>query len=129
MAAWQDRLRDAGAFWDLAEAADDPEHANQAVSNAVLAAIAANDALCLYLGGRRVTGKSHAEAADVLQEVCRGTRWEREAGPRASRLTELIEVKNDVQYGRRTLSREDAARAMVQARRFLEWVEAILADS
>ena len=45
MATWQDFIREAGRFWDVARMVDGPGYENQAVSNAILAVIAAND-LC-----------------------------------------------------------------------------------
>jgi hypothetical protein len=70
-------------FWEVAQTSDDSSHGNQAASNAILAAIAANDALCMHLAGLQPKGESHVEAARVLQAACRGTRWEAEApGPR-----------------------------------------------
>ena len=126
MATWQDRLRDARRFWDVAEAVDDPEHGNQAASNAILAAIAANDAVCMFLGRRRPAGDSHSEAAQVLQEICQSTQWAPEAAEKARQLLELTRLKNAVQYHGTPLRREQIGKIMKQAERFIEWVQAIL---
>ena len=126
MADWQGYLRQAHRFWEGAEAAHDPEHASQAVSNAILAAIAANDAVCLYLLGEVSGSGSHAEAARHLQTACKGTRWEREAATHARQFAQILREKNAAQYEGRPLAPETADRIMTQARRFLDWVERVL---
>jgi hypothetical protein len=47
MAEGQGYLSKARKFWEVTEAVNDPEHTSQAVSNAILAVIAANDSVCL----------------------------------------------------------------------------------
>ena len=129
MTSWQDRLRDARGFWDVAETVLDPVHLNQAATNAILAVIAANDAVCLYLGQRRPQGKSHTDAARVLQEVCRGTRWEEEAAARSRQLVDVLRDKTAIQYDGRSLTPAEAERLMKQALRFIEWAESVLPRS
>ena len=126
MTSWHNRLEDARSFQDVADAALDPAHFNAAATNAILAAIAANDAICLYLGQRRSRGRSHTEAAQALQEVCRGTPWENDAATRARQLVEILRHKNAIQYEGRRLSRTEAERILRQAARFIEWAETIL---
>ena len=128
MPTWRDRLRDARNFWEVAETAHDPEHTNQAASNAALAVIAANDAVCLFLGRRKPGGQSHTEAARVLQAVCRGTKWEQDAAQRSRQLTELLRQKNAAQYDGRLFTAEETDRVMRQAERFLDWAEALLSE-
>jgi hypothetical protein len=129
MTTWHDRLRDARRFWEVAEAALDPEHVNQAASNAILAVIAANDAVCLHLGEGKPRGRSHTEAATMLQEVCRGTAWEGDAAKRSRQLVGILRLKTAVQYEGRLLDVADANRVMRQARRFIEWAQTILPPS
>ncbi|MBM3475835.1 MAG: hypothetical protein FJX75_21415 [Armatimonadetes bacterium] len=106
-------------------AAADPEHGNQAASNAILGAIAANDALCIYLGGDQPSGESHLEATDALTQACRGTRWEREVRGRARQLEALIRMKAAAQYSGRRLSVPEVSRILRQAERFIDWAEAV----
>jgi hypothetical protein len=125
--AWQERLKDAHRFWDAAEMlADDPEYGKQAVSNAVLAVIAANDAVCLCLAGRRPSGQSHTEAAGVLERVCRGTRHEKEASVRADQLVAVLSQKNAAQYLAGPMSPETVRRVLRQGQRFLQWATAVV---
>ena len=69
MAEWQGYLSQARKFWEVAEAVNDPEHTSQAASNALLTVIAANDAVCLRLAGRKPGGESHTAAAEILREA------------------------------------------------------------
>ena len=126
MASWQEHLKQAHRFWEVAAAAHDPEHASQAASNAILAVIAANDALCIYQVRERPGGASHGEAARHLQTACKGTRWEQEAATHARQLAQILREKNAAQYEGRVLAPETADRIMTQAKRFLDWVERVL---
>jgi len=126
MATWQDFIREAGRFWDVARMVDGPGYENQAVSNAILAVIAANDALCLFLHGERAQGQSHAEARAALKTACRGTELEAEAAVRAQQLSDVLQQKHAAQYYGRPIGREAAGRAMKQAERFIGWVNDVL---
>ena len=127
MPDWRDRLRDAWGFLEVAEAVDDADHGNQAASNAILAIIAANDAVCMCLGQRKPSGASHGEAAQTLQDVCRGTKWEAEASLKARQLLEVIRQKNAAQYNGVPLAPDVVARIIRQTQRFITWAEDVLA--
>jgi HEPN domain-containing protein len=126
MESWQSYLKEARRFRDVAQAANDPDHANQAVSNAAHAVIAANDAFCLFLIGKRSKGESHAEAARLLKEACQGKEWEEDVPRRARQLLEVLQYKNASQYYGSPLPPDVTDRVMKQAGRFLEWVEGAL---
>ena len=84
MDTWQTRFTQARRFWTVAEALrDGPDFGNQAVSNAVLAVIAANDALCLHSGRSRLSGDSHTQAAEALEGALKGTPHEADAAKHA----------------------------------------------
>lgn len=90
------KARLARAYLDLAEQAagkDSDEARNVAAGNAVLAAIAASDALtCLRLG-RHSRGQGHPEAATLLRTI-------RPDGPRLAKdLTTVLGVKDAAHYG------------------------------
>jgi hypothetical protein len=127
MPTWQARLRDARGFREVANVAADPEHGNQAASNAILGAIAANDAICLYLRHPQPSGESHAEAVNALVEACRGTRWEAQAAPKAQQLAAALRLKTEAQYGSRRLKASEVARLLRQAERFIDWAEQVCA--
>jgi hypothetical protein len=90
------KARLARAYLDLAEqaaAGDSDETRNVAAGNAVLAAIAASDALtCLRLG-RHSRGQAHQEAAGLLRTI-------RPAGASLAKdLTSAVGVKDAAHYG------------------------------
>jgi hypothetical protein len=90
------RTRLARVYLDLAESAagqDEDEARNAAAGNAVLAAIAASDALtCLRLG-RHSRGKGHSEAATLLRSL-------RPEGLRLAKdLATVLTVKDAAHYG------------------------------
>ncbi len=128
MATWQDRWRDAQGFWDLARTGYDPasRYSNPAVSNALLAVIAANDAVCLRLARRQPRGDSHAEAADFLRLACKGTAWEKEASERSRHLLAMLRHKTAVQCLGKPLAADRTEAIMKQAERFIDWVDGLL---
>ncbi|WP_158564049.1 hypothetical protein [Jiangella anatolica] len=87
------RARTARAYLDLAElafAGEIPEANNVAAGNAVLAAVAASDALCCRRLGRLSRGQDHALAAQLLARI----------DPRLARhLTAALAVKDAAHYG------------------------------
>ena len=90
------KARLARAYLDLAEQAagqDGDEARNVAAGNAVLAAIAASDALtCLRLG-RHSRGQAHQEASALLRTI-------RPDGPRLAKdLSTALGVKDAAHYG------------------------------
>jgi hypothetical protein len=127
MATWQTRGQAARGFWDVAELAHGGQHVNQAAANAILAVIAANDAICMKLGRPQPKNQSHAEAARDLQAACRGTGFEREAAERSRQLVEILRHKNAAQYNSSPLTRDVAERIMTQAGRFIAWAETVVA--
>jgi len=126
VATWQSFLREARRFWEVARAIDAPGYTNQAVSNAVHAVIAANDAFCLFHLGERAAGEAHTEAVAVLRRACRGTRFEPEATRKAHQLADVLQAKSLAQYSGRQLDASAAQRVMKQAERFIDWIVAAL---
>jgi HEPN domain-containing protein len=128
MPRWEEFLREARKFREVAREFDRPGYTNQAVSNAVHAVIAANDAVCLRLINERPGGETHSEAVRVLTRACKGTPWEAEASQRGQQLTQVLQQRNASQYHGALLSAETAERVMKQAERFIEWAEKVLAS-
>lgn len=108
------RSRIAVKYLEVAELVDseDGTAVNVCVGLAVLAGIAAGDAICIAATGERHAGADHAAAADLLGRV------DRAAG---RHLRRLIAYKPASHYGERLLSSADrlaalrAARALVAA--------------
>lgn len=90
------KARLARAYLDLAEQAarqDTEEGRNVAAGNAVLAAIAASDALTCHRLGRHSRGQTHQEATALLRTV-------RPGGANLARdLTTALGVKDAAHYG------------------------------
>ena len=66
-------------------------------------------------------------AAQLLQQACRGTVWERQAAAKSRQFLGVIRHKNTVQYEGRLLDFAQVDKVMKQVQRFLEWAEEILA--
>ena len=126
MATWQSFLKEARKFLEVAREFDRPGYGSQAVSNAVHAVIAANDAVCLRLLNERPGGESDIEAVRVLTRACKGTSWEHEASQRGQQLAQVLQQKNVSQYQGVPLSDAVAGRVLKQAERFVEWAESVL---
>ncbi len=93
------------------EAAD--EAATVATGNAVLAGIAAADAICAYASGDRYRGPDHRAAADHLERVTGDKTLGRT-------LRELVDLKDAGHYGISNVSRTNATKALRRATRLVD---------
>lgn len=87
-------------------AAEDGASVNVCVGTAILAGIAAGDAVCLAAIGERYAGPDHAAAAIFLSAV------DQELG---KRLRSLVQLKAAAHYGDHLLSTDDRTKALRQA--------------
>jgi len=111
------RYRQALAFAALAEldplSTDGPTR-SAAVSNAVLAGIAAADAICCRTLGRRHTGDDHHQAQALLTQAG-------ELGNRArSHLETLLSIKNKAQYEQTDPTTAETKRALRAMRSLID---------
>lgn len=111
------RHQQAKAFADLAEldplASDGPTR-SAAVSNAVLAGIAAADAICCRRLGQHAAGSDHQQALDLLGQAG-------DLGASARReLAALLAAKNKAQYEQTDPTVAEAKRAIRAMQRLLE---------
>ncbi|QSB14725.1 hypothetical protein JQS43_25265 [Natronosporangium hydrolyticum] len=121
------RLDQARAFLDVAElvGAEDNELATPSVATAlaVLAGIAAADAACCTVLGRRARGQDHRQAVDLVAQVAHG-------GAAMSRhLRRLLAVKDDAHYGLLHVSHQRATAALRQARQLVDTAADLLDES
>ncbi|PZF83611.1 hypothetical protein [Jiangella anatolica] len=121
------RLVHARAFLEVAdlvgEQDDELATPNVAASLAVLAGIAASDAVCCAALGRRSRGQDHRQAADLLGQVAGiGEAMARD-------LRRLLSVKDDAHYGVLTVSHQRVTAALRQARHLVEAAEELLEES
>lgn len=112
------RLKKARDYLELAEVALAADKFDPAASDAVLAGIAASDAVCCARLRKRSSGDDHEAAARLLETV----------DPRAAtNLTRLLGVKYKAQYDYRPVTRMEAEQAFRRARRLLDTAERVLA--
>lgn len=94
-----------------------------AAGNAVLAAIAASDAVCCRLLGERARGQDHREAIGLLGQVRFGTGTEREQARRAqtlaSALATALDLKDDSHYGTMMIGNAELQRLLRAAERLV----------
>lgn len=115
------RARHARAFLDVADlvVADDTDLAQPSVAGslAVMAAIAASDAICGISLGERPRGDDHNQAVGVLRQVAPD-------GPKlAQDLKRCLDDKSNSQYGLRFLTASKAQDLVTRARRLVEAAE------
>lgn len=94
---------------------------NPVMSQIVLAVIAYTDALCARHAGY-VNQQNHAAAAQTLRDAL----GKRLPAAQATRLNRILGEKDDVQYGMRFKSVDDAKRLLEQLEEFASWAESEL---
>ncbi len=84
-------------------ATEDGTAINVCVGLAVLAGIAAGDAICISATGERYAGQDHMAAAELLERVDSAL---------GSRLRQLVELKPGSHYGEQLLDADDRKTAL-----------------
>jgi hypothetical protein len=84
-------------------ASEDGAAVNVCVGLAVLAGIAAGDAICISATGERYAGQDHAAGAELLERVDAAL---------GKRLRQLVDLKPGSHYGERLLGAEDRRTAL-----------------
>lgn len=109
----QIRLSQARDYLELAELALD-EKPQAAAGNAVLAAIAACDAVCCFSLSQRSRGQDHREAIALVTQVAG-------LGPTiANDLRRILDTKDTAHYSATIMSRTTARQTVERARRLFE---------
>lgn len=122
----EQRIRVARVYLDLAEVAlssDQDEARNAAAGNAVLAAVAASDALCCFSLGRRPRGQDHRVAAELLEKVTPNGQQ------MAKHLTAALAVKDSAHYGITFISQAKVKSALRSASRLVDAAERVVLGS
>lgn len=114
------RLKEARLYLSAAELLDSGGAAENKVagSNAILAGIAAADAICGLVLGERSAGDDHSQAIALLK---RATHPSTKA---ANSLSRLLTHKTPVQYGADSISASEAAQLIKWARDIVDEAEA-----
>jgi hypothetical protein len=117
------RLAVARAFIDAADLVldeDDDASLNVAASLAVLAGIAASDAACCSVLGRRARGQDHRDAVALLSGIAT-------AGNEMGKdLARLLDLKDNAQHGVIYISEANARRAVQRAQRIVDTAAAVV---
>lgn len=119
---WQGRWRAARAYLDAAQQAlllaQPEQNGNPIISQIVLAAIAYGDSLTAKRA-RVINQQDHAAAPRLLREVLRN------ALPDAQerRYRRVLGFKDEVQYGARAASVDEAGRLLADLEAFARWAE------
>lgn len=108
------RRRNAEKYLQMAELLameDDGASINVGIANAVLAGIAAGDAICIAALGEHYAGQDHAAAADLLGRV------DPDLG---KRLRDLVALKSESHYGDRLLRQSERDMALRRATQLVQ---------
>jgi sigma54-dependent transcription regulator len=103
----------------LVEAEDDTSYRTVSASLAVLAGIAAGDAICGHVLKKRSRGQDHHQAVDLLRTV-------RGADTAARALSTLLDIKDAAHYGTDGLPADKSAKAVRAAQRMVEQMDQLL---
>lgn len=115
------RLRSARAYLEVADlilADDREEYAGVAAGNAVLAGIAAADAICCRGLGKCFRGEDHRHAAELVRIAADNGLLHRKL------LLRLLDLKDAAHYGFSGLSKGNAKKAVMIAREMMESADA-----
>lgn len=110
------RLRQARLYLEAAELVqveELAEAATVATGNAVLATIAAADAICCFAAGVRSRGQDHRQAIGLLQEVTGDAAL-------AKALREVLDLKDAGHYGLSNVSSTNCTAALRRARTLVD---------
>ncbi|MCU1364316.1 MAG: hypothetical protein JWM55_2144 [Acidimicrobiaceae bacterium] len=119
------RLQHAQLYLEVAKVAimnKRPDECTIATGNAVLAAIAASDAICCAGAKRRFRGESHRQAAELLEEV---------TGDKALSLAlrEAIDLKDEGHYGLGNIELNRDKKAIRRAERLVAAAESRIPEA
>lgn len=114
------RLKEARVYLAMAELAGSGNSAENKVagSNAILAGIAAADAICGLVLGERSAGDDHTQAINLLKKAIHPST------KAATSLKRLLTQKTPVQYGADAISAGEAADLIKWARDILQEADA-----
>jgi hypothetical protein len=116
------RADSARTFLEVAQMVEDeadPSYRGVCASLAVLAGIAAGDAICGHVLKQRSRGQDHHQAVDLLRRV-------RGADTAARSLSTLLDIKDAAHYGTDGLPTDKTAQALRAARRVVEQMDLLL---
>jgi len=96
---------------------------NAATINAIHCGISACDALMVFMIGVRHASERHEDAVALLQTL---NLPKDTLSSKGRQLSRLLGIKNAAEYEERLIMQKEAAEAVRDADRFLDWVEELL---
>ncbi len=93
---------------------------NACVINAIQSAIASADALCIFKKGVRHAGERHEDAVALFLDI---DTTNEEIKNNSKRLSKLLSIKTDAEYGERLLKQSDADEAKISTARLFQFVK------
>lgn len=90
---------------------------NASIFDSCQAVILANDAVCIFVLGRRAS-KDHREAVRLHIEACAGGESKRDI------VTEALEKRSKFGYTQVDCTEKEASMMMVRVKRFIDWAKA-----
>lgn len=119
------RLEQARSFSEVAsltvdEASDELDYASVSASLSVLAGIAAADAACCRVLGKRARGQNHNEAVALLETI------PTDGVAAGVKLRQLLGLKDTAQYGVVSVSKSQVKQALRSADWLVKWAERVV---
>jgi len=111
-------IKQAEEFLDLAKKGFESKYYNAAGFNAIQAIINANDAICIFILGRRASA-DHREAVKLHTDVIRIIN----DATQKRRLSGALEQRSETGYLGKSISKYTAEKLIKDAIVFLEWVK------
>ncbi len=122
---WQGRLRVAQAYLDAAQQAhllaEVGQNCNPVISQIVLSTIAIGDALTAKRA-QVVNQQDHAQAPRLLRDVLGNLLPD----GHERRYRRILSFKDEVQYGTRQATRDEAGRLLADLEEFARWAQELL---
>ena len=119
-AHFRDYLKRAEECLHALQMAYEHDEWNACVINAIHCMIAAADAFCVYRLGTRHAGERHDDAVALFASSDPSSE---EVKANARRLSRVLGVKNNAEYGEKLMGRKDAEEAKRDAERFVAFVK------
>jgi hypothetical protein len=122
---WQGRLRMAQAYLEAAQQAhllaEEGQNCNPVISQIVLSAIAFGDGLTAKRA-QVVNQQEHAQASRLLRDVLGNLLPD----GHERRYRRILSFKDEVQYGTRQATRDDAGRLLADLEELARWAQELL---
>ena len=92
---------------------------NAATICAIHSCISACDAMCVYSLGKRHSGENHNDAVSLFKMI---KIEDEKLKINANRLNKILRIKNMAEYEERLVNRSEAAKALKNCIRFLDYI-------